>query len=162
MTTDPLLLTLSNIASFLENERIAFALIGGLAVSVRGEPRSTLDVDLIIDGDVDCGLRLLKNLDLSVFRPLFAGVEQVVRTGLLLPLTHLPTGLKVDLALAMSGFEKEAISEATQVDLVIRSIPVVRAEHLVLMKFIQQMKLFLIQTERLFLYMTKVMKCTQK
>ena len=52
MNVDPLNATLHDVAEFLKVQGVAFALIGGLAVAVRGEPRSTLDVDIIIDCDV--------------------------------------------------------------------------------------------------------------
>lgn len=52
MVIDPLLETLRDITGFLRNQQLEFALIGGLACMVRGEPRSTLDVDLLVGCDV--------------------------------------------------------------------------------------------------------------
>lgn len=50
--------TLADAAQVLETRGIRFALIGGLAVSLRGQPRMTVDVDLVILADVDQALRL--------------------------------------------------------------------------------------------------------
>jgi hypothetical protein len=47
MNIDPLIATLHDVAEILKDQDIGFALIGGLAVAVRGEPRSTLDVDIL-------------------------------------------------------------------------------------------------------------------
>jgi hypothetical protein len=134
MQNDVLIATLKDIASFLNDQKIEYALIGGMAASVRGEPRSTLDVDIIINCDVERGLELIRLLDSSRFRPLFHGVEQVLKTGLLLPLAHRETVIKVDLALAMSGFEQGAIKESTIADIGAGLTPVVSAEYLVVMK----------------------------
>lgn len=134
MQNDILIATLKDIAAFLNDQKIAYALIGGMAASVRGEPRSTLDVDIIISCDVQRGLKLLDQLGASRFRPLFDGVEQVLRTGLLLPLAHRETGIKVDLALAMSGFDQAAIKESTIADIGAGPTPIVSAEYLVVMK----------------------------
>jgi predicted nucleotidyltransferase len=134
MNVDPLNATLHDIAEFLKVQGIAFALIGGLAVAVRGEPRSTLDVDIIIDCDVEQGLQLVTQLNASKFRPLFEGVEQVVKTGLLLPIVHREFGIKVDIALGMSGFEQEAIRQSTITVIGATNIPVVRSEYLIVMK----------------------------
>ncbi len=100
MNADPLNATLHDASELLKGQGIAFALIDGLAVAVRGEPRSTLDVDIIIDCDVERALELVTQLDDSNFRPLFEGVEQIVKTGLLLPLVHRQFGIKVDIAIA--------------------------------------------------------------
>lgn len=88
MNVDPLNGTLHGVAEFLKMQGIAFALIGGLAVAVRGEPRSRLGVDIIIDCGVERALELVTQLNDSSFRPLLEGGELVVKTGLLLPLVH--------------------------------------------------------------------------
>jgi predicted nucleotidyltransferase len=134
MNVDPLNATLHDASELLKVQGIAFALIGGLAVAVRGEPRSTLDVDIIIDCDVERALHLVTQLDDSNFRPLFEGVEQIVKTGLLLPLVHRQFGIKVDIAIGMSGFEQDAIRQATMTAIGASNIPVVRSEYLIVMK----------------------------
>ena len=40
--------TLVDAVSMLQSRAIPFAVIGGLAVSFRGQPRMTVDVDLVI------------------------------------------------------------------------------------------------------------------
>ena len=134
MKADSLFATLHDVAEFLSEQHIAFALIGGMAVAIRGEPRSTLDVDVIIDCDVDRGLQLVEVLSKSKFRPLFEGIERVLRTGLLMPIVHREFGIKVDIALGMSGFEQEAIRQSTTAKIGTENIPVVRSEYLLVMK----------------------------
>lgn len=41
--------TLAEIASFLEENNLDYALIGGLALAAYGHPRTTLDIDLVVE-----------------------------------------------------------------------------------------------------------------
>jgi predicted nucleotidyltransferase len=134
MAIDPLLQTLRDITDFLQSQHLAHALIGGLATTVRGEPRSTLDVDLLVHCDVSRCLELVGGLDATRFQPLFGGVHEVVETAYLLPLVHRQTSVKVDLALGLTGFEQNAILNATQVDFGGFPVSVISAEDLMLMK----------------------------
>jgi len=133
---EPIHAALSDIAAFLQEHGVPFAIIGGLAVTARGEPRSTADVDAVIATDVAGGLALLKELRDSPFLPFFSGVEEVVEKAFLLPLRHRATNVKVDLALGMTGFEREAIRRATATPLGGCTVPVVSAEDLILMKLL--------------------------
>lgn len=126
--------TLADAVGMLGQRGIRGAVIGGLAVSLRGLPRMTVDVDLVIQADVDAGLRLAKELASTPFMPLFAGVEEVVTSAFILPLRHRTTGVRVDVALGMSGFECDAVSRATPVLVGEASIPVVTVEDLLVMK----------------------------
>jgi hypothetical protein len=98
--------TLADAAHVLETRGIRFALIGGLAVSLRGQPRMTVDVDLMILADIDQALGLAQELSSTPFEPLFPGVEEVVARSYILPLRHRTTGIRVDVAIGMSGFEQ--------------------------------------------------------
>ena len=66
--------------------------------------------------------------------PLFDGVEEVVASAFILPIRHRVTGVRVDLAICMSGFEREAVSRATPVAVGAAAIPVVCIEDLLVMK----------------------------
>lgn len=126
--------TLVDAATVLETRGIPFALIGGLAVSLRGQPRMTVDVDLVALTDPDRALEIVRELASTPFEPLFPGVEEVVRRSFILPLRHRSTGIRVDLAIGMSGFEREAVGRATPVTIGARDIPVVSVEDLLVMK----------------------------
>ena len=126
--------TLADAAQVLETRGIRFALIGGLAVSLRGQPRMTVDVDLVILADIDQALRLAQELSSTPFEPLFPGVEEVVARSFILPLRHRSTGIRVDVAIGMSGFEQQAVSRATKVTIGDVRVPVVAVEDLLVMK----------------------------
>ena len=126
--------TLADATRMLESRGIPCALIGGLAVSLRGQPRMTVDVDLVILADVERALRLVRELDSTPFQPLFAGVEEVVSRSYILPIRHRSTGIRVDLAIGMSGFERDAVGRATPVAIGDLRVPVVSVEDLLVMK----------------------------
>lgn len=126
--------TLADAVRMLEDRSIRSAVIGGLAVSLRGMPRMTVDVDLVIQADVDDGLRLARDLPSTPFMPLFEGVEEVVASAFILPIRHRVTGVRVDLAIGVSGFERDVVSRATPVTIGAVTIAVVSIEDLLVMK----------------------------
>lgn len=126
--------TLADAAHMLETRGIRFALIGGLAVSLRGQPRMTVDVDLVILADVDQALQLAQELGSTPFETLFPGVEEVVSRSYILPLRHRATGIRVDLAIGISGFEQRAVARATTITIGDVCVPVVAVEDLLVMK----------------------------
>ncbi len=134
VVNEPLQQTLIDAVDLLQPAGVKYALIGGLAASLRGQPRATVDVDLVIASDVPRTLRLVESLNSTPFKPLFEGVAEVVERAFILPLRHRTTGVKVDLAIGLSGFEQQIVRRATLIELGGRSIAVANAEDLILMK----------------------------
>ena len=132
----PLQETLRDAVLFLDKHGIAYALIGGLAASLRGQPRVTADVDLVIGVGVEEALSLISNLDKSEFEPLFEGIEEVVQQAFILPLRHRGTRVKLDLSLGLSGFEQQVIARAQVMDILGESICLASAEDLLVMKLL--------------------------
>ena len=114
-----------------------FALVGGLAVSVRAEVRFTRDVDLVVlvadDSEAEsliCELR-------SAGYVAVASVEHETRRRLSTVRLMSPSKVKVDLLFARSGIEKEIVDGATSIDLgTAGSVPVASAEELLAMKIL--------------------------
>jgi hypothetical protein len=131
---NPLETTLADAAELLDRESIAYALVGGLAASIRGQPRATADVDMVIDADVARALKLSEALERTTFRPLFPQVSEVIERSLILPLRHRSTTVKVDLAIGLSGFEQQAIGRAERFDISGCAISLATAEDLIVMK----------------------------
>jgi hypothetical protein len=117
-------------------EEVSYALIGGLAVSLHGQPRVTVDVDMIIAADVSRALELTAALDGSSFRPLFDDVSEVVQKAFILPLRHRSTGVKVDLAIGLSGFEQQVVARAQHLNLAGVDVFVATPEDLLIMKLL--------------------------
>lgn len=131
---DPIWRTLADLDAFLREHEVPFAVIGGIAVAVRGEPRFTADIDIVVGIDQDAAIDLLRSVARSAFEPLFPGVEDVVREAFMLPLRHRGTQVKVDIAVGATGFEGQVIRRAPTEPLGGVSVRIATAEDLLLMK----------------------------
>ena len=95
MTASPIEIAL-RVAGALERRGIRYLVGGSLASSVSGEPRSTLDVDLVVDLAEAQVAPLLAELGSNFYADADA-LRRAVRTRSSANLIHLPTSIKVDL-----------------------------------------------------------------
>lgn len=115
--------------------RVPFALVGGLAVSVRGEVRFTRDIDLAVmcasDTDTE---RLAADLAAAGYE-IAALVEHEERARLSTVRLRSRSKIYVDLLAASSGIEAEIVSAGTTVDIPnVGEVRVARAEDLLVTK----------------------------
>lgn len=134
MTEATLEEALSAAVTSLQKRRRHFALVGGLAVSVRGEVRFTRDVDLAVavvdDRDAEALVRDLRDDGFAIAATVEHDTKKRLSTVRLVI-----RGVKVDLLFASCGIEPEIVADATAVDVLsVGSIPVARAEDLLAMK----------------------------
>jgi hypothetical protein len=132
----PLLLAVQSVLADLKHERLA--LVGGLAVSARAEPRFTRDVDLAVavSGDREAE-ELIKGMLVRGYR-VAAQVEQEA-TGRLATVRTIPPGGTVlcDLLFASSGIEPELVDHATPLALFEGCVaPVASVGHLIAVKLL--------------------------
>lgn len=126
---------LASAATLLTRLGRRFAVVGGLAVSVRGEVRFTRDVDLavLVEDDRDAE-ELVFQLRDAGYAPI-ATVEHTKTGRLATARLASPVGIVVDLLFASCGIEPEIVDRATLVELgVVGALPVAAAEELVSMK----------------------------
>jgi predicted nucleotidyltransferase len=139
MTSSDLETALRNISSDLSAIGTRFALVGGLAVSVRTEPRFTRDVDLAVFVETDRDAEaLIQSLTLRGYAA-DTLVEHEARGRLatvrLKPPTH--RSLLVDLLFAASGIEREIVADAQPIEVIDGLIvPVATIPHLIAMKML--------------------------
>jgi hypothetical protein len=131
---DPIL-ALANIVAELARLKRAFALVGGLGVSVRGEVRFTRDVDLALrvrdDADAEHLARELGARGYAVV----ALVEHDEAKRLATLRLRSPSEVTVDLLMASSGIEPEIVARATAVAIEgVGEVPVAQPEELLAMK----------------------------
>lgn len=125
----------------LRDARVGWALVGGLAVSVRAEPRFTRDVDAAVVVDGDAAAEALARSLMSRGYQMLATIEQEqtgrLATVRLLPRGGEPAGVVVDLLFASSGIESElvAAAEVRQIDAGL-TIPIARTGHLIALKLL--------------------------
>ncbi len=101
--------------AFLTEHHIPYAIIGGIAVQVWGEPRATQDLDLTIAVPVEKAEAVV-DLLLSRFPARIADAAEFARQKRVL-LLHASNGVPVDVSLGLPGYEDEMISRAKSVSL---------------------------------------------
>lgn len=127
--------TLLQAATDLDRLGVSYALVGGLAVSVRGEVRFTRDVDFAIDVRSDPDFERLVGRLRALGYEVAALVEHQTHGRLATVRLLSRSGVVVDLLGASCGLEPEIVARATPVDFGFeRAVPVARAEDLLAMK----------------------------
>ena len=129
---------LRTVAAQLRETEHAWALVGGLAISVRIEPRFTRDVDLAVSVPGDAlaeqlvgRFRRLGYQILSVIEQ--EAVDRLSTVRLIAP--RQPEGVVVDLLFASCGIEPEIVAEAQLVEISSGLVvPVALHGHLIAMK----------------------------
>ncbi|MCC7536270.1 MAG: hypothetical protein IT379_08655 [Deltaproteobacteria bacterium] len=118
----------------LDSTRAAWMTIGGIAVIARGVHRLTTDIDAAVRGDaVEIGA-LLQALATQEIVGRIPDVEAFGRTNLVLLLEHVPTRVPLDVSLAWTGFERDAISARSDARFGRVVVPMATAEDLVILK----------------------------
>jgi predicted nucleotidyltransferase len=134
---NPLERALQRIVSELSRVGRSVALVGGLAVSARAEPRTTRDVDLAVSvaGDEDAEQLVfhLQNRD-YVVRMLLER-EDSGRIATIRLTRDTERAVYVDLLFASSGIETEIVNDAEPTEIVEGiSVPVATRAHLIALK----------------------------
>lgn len=112
----PLATALCRISDRLQRESTDFALVGGLAVSARTEPRFTRDIDLAVatmtDADAEDLIRVLMRDGWAVDAISEQEAVDRLATVRLQPPDDVDTAAVVDLLFASSGIEAELVHDA--------------------------------------------------
>ena len=116
-----------------------FALVGGLAVSARTEPRLTRDADLVVlvasDSDAETLVRGLQEREWRVIAAIEQEVAARLATVRLVGTEGDLRGPVIDLLFASSGIEPEIVATADPVDVVPGfAVPIARIGHLIALK----------------------------
>ena len=133
---------LADVAEQFERLQIRFAVVGGLAVSVRGRARFTQDADFAVAVPSDAEAeRLARELRACGYR-ILAQVEhrQTQRLAILRlasPRSSGPNSFMVDLLFASSGLEPEVVAAAQPAEVLAgMRLPVALRGHLIAMKVV--------------------------
>jgi predicted nucleotidyltransferase len=132
---------LGRISADLKRLGYAHALVGGLAVAVRTEPRFTRDADLAVsvtdDRDAEALVRELQSIGYHVAALVEQEATRRLATVRLIPPGERERGVVVDLLFASSGVEREIVADAEIVEVMSGlSVPVARAGHLIALKIL--------------------------
>lgn len=107
---------------------VSWCLIGGMAVVLRGYRRTTDDIDIMVNATPDEFTRLSMYANSSGFK---CGVS---RTGTILRMTHKEMGAEVELLLATSPEQTQAVVRATPLPVMGYKIRVPQAIDLIALK----------------------------
>lgn len=132
---------LEHIGQVLDDRGLGWALVGGLAVSVRTEPRFTRDVDLVVALEDDkAAERLvgdLRGLGYEVLETVEQETTGRFATVRLLPPGQQAGGVVVDLLFASSGIESEIVASAESLEVLPGSnVPVAGLSELIALKLL--------------------------
>jgi hypothetical protein len=123
----------AEVATFLETQQIPYAVLGGIAVQHWGEPRTTLDIDVVVLVAAEHEDSFLHAV-LTQFRARLSDAFLFARRNRIL-LVSTSSGIPVDLSLGIPGYEEVALNRAVTVSLA-GSAPIrmVSAEDLIVHK----------------------------
>lgn len=136
-----LLETLRRVAQALDAGAHPWALVGGLAISVRVEPRFTRDIDVAVAVPDDrAAERLVADMTAAGFA-LRLSLEQQALKRLaavrLLPPGEPEPGIVVDLLFSSSGIEPQICHDSERVEVIPGLfVPIARSGHLIAMKLL--------------------------
>lgn len=130
----PLWTTLLDCLALLNEMGAPHLIIGGLAVSLLGEPRTTKDIDAVTALSIDDIERLLAQSRRHHFAPRLSDAAGFARQRKIVLLQHVETQIPVDLSFAQIPFEQEAFQRATTITIDQIPIPIPTPEDLIIMK----------------------------
>lgn len=147
MATDrlnPVEAALRAAATQLDRLGRGWALVGGLAVSAHGEPRTTRDVDLVVavrgDSDAEALVFALSQAGFRVEATLDQNAVGRLATVRLRPPTEArPHGVVVDILFASSGIEPEVVAAADRIEIAPGlTVPLATRAHLIALKVLSR------------------------
>jgi predicted nucleotidyltransferase len=132
---------LEQVAKLLDRHHVAYALVGGWAVSVRTEPRFTRDIDLAVavgsDHDAEQLIAVLIHEGFKVENIVEQTAVSRLATVRLRTPSDVTTGLLLDILFASSGIEPEICATAERLEVFAGVwVPVARMEHLLAIKIL--------------------------
>lgn len=129
---------LRQIVGDLVEEGLAFALVGGLAVSARAEPRLTRDVDLAVSVESDqMAEQIVRALSSRGYVPDVVTEHSTGRLAAVRMLVPETNALVTDLLFATSGIEPEIVKEAELLEALPGFVvPVATTGYLIAMKLL--------------------------
>lgn len=111
-------------------------IIGGLAVIANGVRRTTTDIDAAVRGDEVDLETLATTLDEHGIVPRIEHARTFARSNLVYLARHQVSGVDLDISLAWSGFEHEALAARKPSRFGTVEVPMARSEDLIVFKVI--------------------------
>ncbi len=130
----PWLTVLADLMAWLQAGKAPGVVIGGLAASLLGRPRLTLDVDVLVLLAEERWPEFLAAGEPYGFSPRRSDSLSFARQNLVLLVRHQASAIDIDVVFGSLPFEKEAVAQAVWVELSGVRLPLPRPEDLIIMK----------------------------
>jgi len=127
---------LRDLLAWWKESKVRGAIIGGLAVSLISKPRLTRDVDAVVALDDAVWKAFLKVGRTHGFRSRIPGPLLFAQESRMFVLSHIDSGIEVDVSIAGIPFEVGVVERAERVKVGRLSVPVATAEDLIVYKAI--------------------------
>lgn len=141
MNDNPLIESLKELCSFLEDQGIEYMLIGGLAVGIWGEPRATVDIDFLVAIGLD-DFDTLKHKLIESSRFVFIHEKPMVfgKITFLRATLKSNTDISVDFLFADDDFKNESLKRKKAVQIAVFSVNITTPEDLIILKLLSGRK----------------------
>lgn len=127
--------TLRNIISLLSENRVEYAVIGGLANSFYGNPRATQDIDILISCENNRQSLLIRQLERQ-YTILPKNPLEFIQQTKVLPIKDKQTNVTIDLVFSLIPFEDAAIKKAKKIKIFDIDTRIITLENLIIMKLV--------------------------
>lgn len=125
---------LVDLAAALHRIAIPWMVIGGIAVIARGVRRMTTDIDVTLRGDQLEISALIEALAKKRIVPRISDAARFASESLVLLLKHQPTDVELDVTMAWTDFEHEALAASSVTPFGGARVPMAQADDLVVFK----------------------------
>jgi hypothetical protein len=133
--TDELTVPLREIAALLDDAAIAFMIVGSFASMVHGHPRTTFDLDIVIDPTPEALERFLARIDMDRFYVDPDVARQALKHRTMFNVIDMNTAFKVDLMIRKDrAFSVEEIRRRSSRQIVDIEVPTATAEDTIIAK----------------------------
>ena len=138
MIQDSLLKTLDKILKTVSKEHIPVMFMGGIAVSLWGQPRTTYDIDAVIGISGSEKDKFLLEASKQNFTYDKKNPVKIIQKSAFITLASSVKNRKiyVDLFLASGEYQRVALSRRKEISIFGRTLPVISAEDLILYKLL--------------------------
>lgn len=130
----PLVAPLHDLTAWLQAEQVPAVIIGGVAASLLGRPRTTQDADVLVQVAEESWDYFLGTAPPYGFKARIADAVEFARQSRMLLLQHAASKTNIDIMFAGLPFEEEAIARAIPFDVAGVPVPILSPEDFIVMK----------------------------
>ena len=127
--------SLRAITAWLEASRIPYMVVGSFASTFHGEPRTTRDLDIVVDPSAEALEAFLERIDLDAFYVDLDTARDALRRRTMFNIVDMNTAWKIDLVIRKDrAFSIEELSRRSPARIVDVDVPIASAEDTILSK----------------------------